>query len=221
MAEKHPDWRIAGDWFDLCSCAIGCPCVFGGRPTTGVCEGVLTWIVRDGNYGEVSLSGFNAILVVHFEGGVLEKNRHFGFLIDDRADEKQRAALKAILTGTAGGRFAAWRDLTVENLGVEFVPIRAEASADAEDWRVEVPGMIDGLGGPYRDLMVPDGQVCRIVNAPRPEVGPGDITVGQARRNLLKGFGYDWDHATKSAKHIPFDLRGPDAFSWRRPLEHQ
>ena len=35
-------WRIAGDWWDLCNCAIGCPCNFGSDPTLGYCEGVLT-----------------------------------------------------------------------------------------------------------------------------------------------------------------------------------
>jgi len=38
-----PDWRITGDWWDLCNCAIGCPCNFGSDPTYGFCEGVLTW----------------------------------------------------------------------------------------------------------------------------------------------------------------------------------
>ncbi len=28
---------------------------------------------------------------------------------------------------------------------------------DAENWRVEVPGMVDGLGGPFRKYMVPEG----------------------------------------------------------------
>ena len=25
-------WRIKGDWWDLCNCAIGCPCIFGSEP---------------------------------------------------------------------------------------------------------------------------------------------------------------------------------------------
>ena len=57
-------------------------------------------------------------------------------------------------------------------------------SHDAENWRVEVPGMVDGLGGPFRKYMVPEGDTCRIYNAPRPEVVPGFLTVGtgQAQR---------------------------------------
>ena len=43
----------------------------------------------------------------------MEKNREFGFLIDDRANSAERDALERIFTGYAGGAFAAWRDLTI------------------------------------------------------------------------------------------------------------
>ena len=218
-AEPIPNWRLKGDWFDLCSCSIGCPCVFGARPTTGTCEGVLTWIIREGNYGDVQLGGLNAIIISAWTGAVTERNRHFGFLIDERADPPQRRALELIFTGQVGGHFAAWRDLTVEQMGVKFVPIKVTFSD--EQWKVEVPGMIDGEGGPYRNLMVPDGKVCKISNAPRPEVGPGDITVGQAKRNLFQGFGLKWDWSSLSAKHIPFEHTGPGKFTWRKPWNRQ
>ena len=211
------DWRIAGDWWDLCNCAIGCPCVFGSNPTHGVCEGVLTWLIRQGHFGDVQLGGLAVVLIVHFEGSVFDKNREFGFLIDDRADATQRAALERIFTGKAGGVFAAWADLTISLDGVAFMPMRV--SHDAENWRVEVPGLVDGLGGPFRKFMVPEGGTCRLYNAPRPEVVPGFITIGQARRNVVTGaFGRRWDLSERSAKHIAFDLRGPKAFTWRRPL---
>ena len=209
------DWRIAGDWWDLCNCAIGCPCVFGSNPTHGVCEGVLTWLIREGHFGDVQLGGLAVVLIVHFEGSVFDKNREFGFLIDDRADAQQRAALERIFTGKAGGVFAAWADLTISLDGVAFMPMRV--SHDAENWRVEVPGLVDGLGGPFRKFMVPEGGTCRLYNAPRPEVVPGFITVGQARRNVVTGaFGRRWDLSERSAKHIAFDLRGPKTFTWRR-----
>jgi hypothetical protein len=214
-----PDWRIVGDWWDLCNCAIGCPCVFGSNPTLGYCEGVLTWLIRDGNFGTTALGGNLAVvLIAHWEGNVLEKNREFGFLIDDRADPAQREALTQIFTGQAGGAFAAWRDLTISLDGVAFVPMTV--THDAETWTVAVPGLVEGLGGPYRKYMVPDNDTCRIYNAPRPEVVPGFITLGQAKRNVVTGaFGRTWDWSARAAKHIAFDLRGPKVFSWRRPLQ--
>jgi hypothetical protein len=219
--ETVPDWRIVGDWWDLCNCAIGCPCVFGSDPTLGYCEGVLTWLIRDGNYGATALGGNLAVvLIIHFAGNVLEKNREFGFLIDERADPAQREALAKIFTGQAGGAFAAWRDLTISLDGVEFVPMTV--THDAETWKVEVPGLVEGLGGPYRKYMVPANDTCRIYNAPRPEVVPGFITLGHAKRNVVTGaFGRRWDWSERSAKHIAFDLRGPKTFSWRQPLKAQ
>jgi len=216
---EDTQWFIAGDWWDLCNCAIGCPCNFGSDPTLGYCEAVLTWLIRDGNYGDVPLDGdLAAVLVVHFEGNALEKNRQFGFLLDDRANPEQRHALEAIFTGQAGGIFAAWRDLTIQVDGVDFVPMNV--SHDDEEWKIEVPGLIDGLAGPFRKYMVPDNDTCRIYNAPRPEVTPGYLTVGQAARNIVTGvFGRNWDWSKRSSKHIAFELRGPDPFTWRKPLD--
>ena len=76
-----------GDWWDLCNCAIGCPCNFGSDPTLGYCEGVLTWLIREGNYGDLKITkDLAVVLIIHWEGNVFEKNREFGFLIDDRAN---------------------------------------------------------------------------------------------------------------------------------------
>jgi hypothetical protein len=216
-----PDWRITGDWWDLCNCAIGCPCNFGSDPTYGFCEGVLTWLIRQGQYGDVHFAeDLAVVLISHWQGNVMEKNREFGFLIDDRANSAERNALEKIFTGYAGGAFAAWRDLTISLDGVEFVPMTV--THDAETWRVQVPGLVDGLGGPYRKYMVPANDTCRICNAPRPEVVPGFLTVGEAKRNVVTGaFGRKWDWSMRSSKHIAFDLRGPKTFSWRQPLKGQ
>ena len=48
-----PAWRLVGNWWDLCNCAIGCPCNFGSDPTLGYCEGVLTWLRFD-TYGALA-----------------------------------------------------------------------------------------------------------------------------------------------------------------------
>ena len=54
---------------DIPDCAIGCPCNFGSDSTLGYCEGVLTWLIRDGNYGDLKISKDLAIvLIIHWEG---------------------------------------------------------------------------------------------------------------------------------------------------------
>ena len=214
---KIPEWRLVGDWFDLCNCAVGCPCVFGSDPTLGFCQAILTWIIRQGRFGDVKFERKLAVVLIdHFEGSVLAKNREFGFLIDERASAPQRAALKAIFTGEAGGAFAAWRDLTIKVTGVAYVPIKV--AYDKDSWQVDIPGYAAGEGGPFRKYMVPPDDTCRITNAPRPEVVPGFITVGQSRWFKASAFGRAFDWKDRSAKHIAFELTGPEPFTWRKPL---
>ena len=218
MNAPAPQWRLQGDWWDVCNCNIGCPCVFSSPPSYGFCEGVLTWLIREGHYGDVRIDrGLAVVLVIHFRGTVFEKNREFGFLIDERATPRQREALTSIFLGKAGGAFAAWADLTISVDGVAFVPMKV--TYDPESWHVEVPGMVDAAAAPFRKYMVPEGDTCRIYNAPRPEVVPGHLTLGEAKKNVVNGaFGRSWDWSGRSSKHIEFDLRGPQTFSWRKPL---
>ena len=65
-----PQWRIAGDWFDVCKCNIPCPCTFAQPPSSGDCEGVLAWHIREGHYGDVPLDGLNVMALVAFEGNI-------------------------------------------------------------------------------------------------------------------------------------------------------
>ena len=47
-------------------------------------------------------------------------------------------------------------------------------------------------------------------NAPGSETGPGDVvTLGKANDNRVDAYGFQWDWAGKSSKHIPFDWTGP------------
>src|SRR4051794_19126171 len=55
------DWHLRGDWFDVCSCKLPCPCSFAQAPTHGDCLFTLVWHVREGHFGEVDLAGLNVV----------------------------------------------------------------------------------------------------------------------------------------------------------------
>jgi Protein of unknown function (DUF1326) len=61
-----PHWWMRGDWFDVCSCDITCPCEFAQPPTNNRCEGVLAYKVRKGAYGDVRLDGLNVLGIGQF-----------------------------------------------------------------------------------------------------------------------------------------------------------
>ena len=93
-----PEWRVTGDWFDVCKCGIPCPCTFAEAPTYGDCDGVLAWHIREGRYGDVQLDGLNVVALGHFEGNLWagETKAVMGIFMDERADETQRQALQTI-----------------------------------------------------------------------------------------------------------------------------
>src|ERR671910_781889 len=141
-----PEWHLVGDWFDICSCDIPCPCEFAQAPTNNACQGLLAWHVREGNFGDVQLDGFNLIALGAFEGNIWagEAKVTMGLFIDENADEGQREALQLIFGGQAGGWPADFAANIGEMRGIEFVPIAFEVAGDLASWRVEIPGRVVG-----------------------------------------------------------------------------
>ena len=89
-----PNWWLKGDWFDVCSCNVACPCEFAQPPTNNKCQGVLAYHVREGAYGDVRLDGLNVIAVAEFEGNAWagkdsEGIISMGLFIDESAGERQ------------------------------------------------------------------------------------------------------------------------------------
>ena len=209
-----PAWRVRGDWFDACSCDIPCPCEFAQAPTGGHCEGVLAYHVREGHFGDVVLDRLSIVLVVAFEGNLwLGRSRvTLGAFFDARADAAQRAALRAIFEGRAGGFPAGFAQFFGEIRGVEFVPIEFEVADDLARWSVHIPGRaqarVEALTGPT----TPPGQRVQLLHPPGSEVGPGGVaTWGRVLENQVDAYGFQWSWAGKSSKHIPFDWSGGPA----------
>ncbi len=54
MAETS--WQISGDYFESCSCAYLCPCIYtnmAAQPTKGSCTVALAFHVEHGQYGAI------------------------------------------------------------------------------------------------------------------------------------------------------------------------
>jgi hypothetical protein len=205
-------WRVAGDWFDICSCRIPCPCTFAQPPTYDTCDAILAWKIREGHYGDTRLDGLKIVTLGSQAGDIWGGNGEttIGFFMDDRADGAQREALRTIFTGKGGGWPGEFGETFVEIRGIEFVPIEIELADDLTSWSVEVPGFaaghVEALTGPTAD---PDRRV-QLHNAPGAEVGPGQIaTWGKTSSNRADGYGFKWETSGLSSKHFPFDWQGP------------
>jgi len=207
-----PEWHVAGDWFDVCNCNIPCPCTFAQPPSSGDCEGVLAWHIREGHYCDVPLDGLNVMALAAFEGNIWagEAQVRMGLFIDERADGRQREALQTIFAGQAGGWPASFAALVGEFRGVEFVPIAFEVANDLAHWQAEIPGRVKGRAEALTGPTTPPGQRVQMINPPGSEVGPGQVaTWGSSVEVRTEGFGFKWTGESRSSKHIPFDWAGP------------
>ena len=94
----------------------------------------------------MELDGLNVVAVGSFEGNIWagEASPAMGFFIDERADGRQREALRAIFGGEAGGWPAAFAELIDDMRGIEYAPIEFEIDDELARWRVEVPGRPGG-----------------------------------------------------------------------------
>lgn len=206
-----PQWRTVGDWFDVCSCNIPCPCEFAQAPTNNHCEGVLAWHINEGRYGDVPLDGLNVVAIGDFDGNIWEGAKaRMGIFFDERADSRQREALQSIFGGQAGGWPAGFADLIGESRGTEFVPITFELDKGLAHWRVEISGRVvagaEALTGPT----TPPGTRVQLHNPPGSEVGPGHpATWGKGTALNVDAFGYKLQFTGSSSKHIPFEWTGP------------
>ena len=173
---------------------------------------MLAYHIREGAYGDLWLDGLNVLAVAQFDGNIWagEARLTLGLYIDAQADERQRDALQQVFSGQAGGFMATMAELVGEVRGLEFVPITFEVAEDLAYWRAEIPGKVvaaaEALSGPT----TPPGARVQLLNPSGSEVGLGQVvTWGKATANEVDAYGFQWNWASKSSKHIPFDWPGP------------
>lgn len=101
-------WRIAGTYFESCSCDAPCPCRRidgkpGGRSTHGFCQGALSWRIERGRAETTDLSDLAVAVTSYYSDDEAGSPWTFRLFLDERADDQQRAALERIFTGAEGG----------------------------------------------------------------------------------------------------------------------
>ena len=137
-------WSISGDYFENCSCDILCPCItsFMQAPAdTERCRVPIICRIDDGQLDGVRLDGLAFAMVADTPAIMAEGNWRVALYIDERADEAQRAALVAILSGQHGGVPGMLAGLIGELLGVRYVPFMYEANGRRR--HAVIPGIMD------------------------------------------------------------------------------
>lgn len=145
-------WEFEGRELVNCNCSYGCPCQFNALPTHGNCEAIGAFAIDRGHYGDVTLDGLKAAMVVQWPGAVHQGGGKCQLIVDANADERQREALLKILSGqdtepfsTVFAVFATTMDKVFDPI---FAPIDFEVDVDARRGKLRVDGIIEMNGEP-------------------------------------------------------------------------
>lgn len=140
------NWTIKAREFVNCNCSYGCPCQFNALPTYGDCLAVSAMQIEQGHHGKTRLD-------VRWPGAIHEGKGEAAVVIDERANEAQRAALMRIVTGqdTEPTIFQVF-STTFEKLQEPiFAPIDFDVDIDGRKGRVIARGVTEGRGEPIKN----------------------------------------------------------------------
>jgi hypothetical protein len=121
------NWQLSGQYMESCNCDYLCPCIYTnpqGEVTHDHCTAALIFRIDKGQSGGISLDGLCFALVIRSGKVMADGNWVFAGVVDAKADDAQRQALSAIVSGQVGGPPGMIRSNLVSDFrGVEFKSI--------------------------------------------------------------------------------------------------
>jgi hypothetical protein len=162
----YVEWEIQGRQFGTCNCAYGCPCQFNALPTHGYCMGMGAYQIDAGHFGTTRLDGLRGVWMGQWPGAIHEGHGSMQLILDERANDAQREALRTILSGeeTAPGA-NVWNVLrtTIDTVHPPlYKAIAFEVDIEGRRARLVVPGVIEAVGEPIRNPVTGAGHRARI-----------------------------------------------------------
>jgi hypothetical protein len=195
-------WSMNGQYFEACNCEVACPCVFFSDPTPGFCTVMLAYHIEHGKSGTHSLDGLNFAIAVFCRGNMLKNKWEAAVYLDQRATEPQRKAMETIISGQAGGVFAALAPFMAKVHGIRYVPI--EFHVEGKKRTLKIPQIAEMR---VQALAGADGKEVKVLNAPF-GVGP-ELSVAKSEKLSLSDYGWKWDLSEKTSFFAPFTAGGP------------
>jgi hypothetical protein len=197
-------WQLEGTVLVACNCDYGCPCNFNAPPTQGHCEGMWTWHVDSGRYGDVALDELTFTVAVQWPGAIHEGNGHGVFLVDERADDAQREAIATLMGGEVGGPWAVlgWTWPAVDgpyhvpyDLSLAGVETRVQAG---EHLSLEMEPIRNPVSGAevHPGAVLPEGLVFK------------QADFGSSKLFRVKN-GIEYEHTNRYTAVGPFSYSGP------------
>ena len=184
-------WKIAGSYFETCSCDVVCPCTasLALGATHDYCRVVLVFNIANGEIEGTDVSGRKLAVIADSPKVMTDGGWRLGVVVDEDATDEQLEKLVAVYGGQKGGPMEGLAPLIGEMLGVE----RARFEITEEGLRHSAK-IGDGIDFEVEDIVpfgVETGEPVRFSGMFHP-VG-SDLTMAEARRSRINAFGIAYE----------------------------
>ena len=201
-----PAWKVAGQYYETCSCDFVCPCVpaqLMAMPSKGSCTFAMSFKIDSGRFGDLSLDGLGFIVLGFTPEEMGKGNWSAGVIVDERANAPQRDAIVAIASGGAGGPMAALSGMITKFLGVETAPIQFER--DGAGWSVEASSLVRMAAKPAMGIDPNATEPLQLANTGHP--ANSRFSLAHAVRSHVRALGLSWDDTSgkNNGQFAPFD----------------
>jgi hypothetical protein len=145
-------WLFKSETYDNCNCAVNCGCQFNLPSTHGYCQSAFVGKIVEGHFNETPLAGLKWAALYKWPGEIAEGSGKRQIVIDELADDDQRAALETIISGEAceplSNLFSVFASTCSEFCDTLFLPINLDANLEARTATVDIPGIMKSSGKP-------------------------------------------------------------------------
>jgi hypothetical protein len=195
-------WSLTGELIEACGSPPICPAYFLSPFPKGYCEGVITFNITEGKFGDVNLGGFKGATAFTTPKGktITEGLGEWKAIVylDEKANDKQARALETIMTTVFGG---FGQVLKVKRAKINFIKELVNKGPAAKH-TVEIPGIFLLKAEPLVDR---EGKPTKVVNSP---LFGGVIYVGVSEINEFKDSDLDrtWKYQGMSCTYYNYRL---------------
>ena len=183
-------WKLAGSYFDTCSCDVVCPCTasLALGATHDRCTGTLVLRVDEGEVEGTDVSGLTVAAIIDSPKVMSDGGWRLGVFIDVAASDEQVDKLGAVFSGALGGPMQALLPLVGENLGMERAPI--EVREDGLRHSVRIGDAVDFEIEDVVPFGSQTGEPAKVTGAFHPA---GGLNVARATRSKIDAFGIQYE----------------------------
>ena len=170
-----------------------------GSPSDGTCRAVVAWHIEEGHYGDVRLDGLIGVNTYGWPGAVHQGNGEMQSILDERADDAQRAGLAAVLAGEGAQPGAIMLQIYALMCPTKHEPlvkpIEMSFDMDARTGILKIPGLLETEIEPIKNPVTGAEHRARI-----------DLPMGKEFH-----FGEVASGTTKSTGVVPLDFTNSHA----------